>query len=142
MSLNPNHPQVLGLYAMLLGAIGRTDDAIAMAQSAIRRDPYHPEWLYDSLGEICWGRRALRRGYRCLSEAPGRGRSGWSPTSLVVSPTSDATRKRTCMPGPSSTTFLKGGPQKRSSSEALTRLLHEHDKLHLLEGYKKAGLVS
>jgi Tfp pilus assembly protein PilF len=52
LKINPNNTRLLGWYCLFLGATGKTDDAVMIVESAIRRDPLHPEWLYDTLGAI------------------------------------------------------------------------------------------
>jgi adenylate cyclase len=54
LRLNPNDTLNISEYCQFLGYMGKTDEAVAKLESALRRDPFHSELLFDTLGGIYW----------------------------------------------------------------------------------------
>jgi len=52
IDLNPNDVTFLGIYALWLGYVGRSEEALATIKEAIRRDPHGQEWFWDIEGII------------------------------------------------------------------------------------------
>ena len=50
VTLSPNSPNILALFAMTLKSVGRVDEALTMIEKAIRLNPMPPEWYLHELG--------------------------------------------------------------------------------------------
>jgi TolB-like protein/Tfp pilus assembly protein PilF len=76
MALDPADPHVLGGGATLLGNLGRLDEALALEEALVRRDPVFVTALFNLAGDQRFAGRldAAIASYRTvLSLAPGRG---------------------------------------------------------------------
>lgn len=140
MRLNSNQSRILGEYCTFLGNSGQTDEAVAMAQSAILRDPYHPEWLYDALGEAYW----LGGRYEEAISAYGKlmAKPYWVHCDLACC---YAYLGRVEEAKVHVQAFRDGMPEDWSAEDEVDweqgRLRYEADKKHHLEGWRKAGLI-
>ncbi len=54
LKLNPNDTNVMCDLADLLGYAGRTEEAEALLQTAMRLDPLHPDWIRWNMAWIQW----------------------------------------------------------------------------------------
>ena len=54
---NPNDPWTLGAKGLVLGRVGRHDDAIACIERALRLDPFYPDWMFDILAFEFYAKR-------------------------------------------------------------------------------------
>ena len=57
LELDPAPPTVLGNSSMLLKSLGRLDEAIALDEETVRRDPVNTAWLFNLAAAKHWGDR-------------------------------------------------------------------------------------
>jgi adenylate cyclase len=140
LKINPNNTRILGWYCLFLGVTGQTDNAVSIVESAIRRDPLHPEWLHDILGEVCWigGRyQDAISAYAKLRVFPFWVHGILAPCYAYLDRDEEAQVHAKAFKN-----GLPVGATIESETEYwMMRLKNEPDKSKFLEGWRKSGII-
>jgi TolB-like protein len=141
LKINPNNTNLLGWYGSFLGVTGQTEKALSVVGSAIRRDPLHPEWLYDVLGEVCW----LGGLYKDAIAAYAKLRTmpNWVHSILAACYAFLGREEQAQFHASAFKDTLVGNDTVESEIEYwMTRIQNEDDKFRFLEGWRKAGIIN
>lgn len=139
-ALNPNDSTILGHRSMMLANIGKFEEAIECAQSAIRRDPYCPEWVVDCLGEAYFLARQYENAistYERLNSTPF-----WVHGQLAACCACIGDEEKARYHAQMMRDAAPEGREIQNEIEwAQIRIKHQVDKEHYLEAYRRAGLI-
>ncbi len=140
LKINPNSTSLLGKYGNFLGVTGQNKKALSVLESAIRRDPLHPDWLYDALGEVYWLGALYQdsiAAYEKLRTCPY-----WVHSILASCYAFLGHDEKAQVHASAFKDALIGNDTVESELEYwMTRFQHEDDKSRFLEGWRKAGIV-
>ena len=140
LKINPNSTSLLGKYGNFLGVTGQTEKALSVLEAAIRRDPLHPDWLYDALGEVLWlagNYQGAISAYEKLSTCPY-----WVHSILASCYAFLGRDEKARVHARAFKDTLIGKYTVESELEYwMTRLKLEEDRSRIREGWRKAGII-
>lgn len=136
LRINPNHADTMVNMAGLRVLQGRPDDAVELAESAVRLNPYPPGWYYWDLGFAYYAAGHYSLAVTILrKEEVGR-----LPAKRILA-ASLAQLGQLAEAQEEVRRFLKINPGFRASLWAATQhFRRDEDRQHFVEGYIKAGL--
>jgi TolB-like protein/class 3 adenylate cyclase len=134
-ALNPNDANGLAMMGSNLCSVGRAEEAVTLIRSAMRLNPFHPEWYWSGLGIACY---AARR-YEDALDAQRRLLSHGRPWDLARFAACYAQLGRLDEARAQAAELLRLKPDFRLSSVVLY-YKDPADALHVLDGMRKAGL--
>ncbi|MGE0283523.1 MAG: winged helix-turn-helix domain-containing tetratricopeptide repeat protein [Rhizobiaceae bacterium] len=136
LRINPNHADTLANMADLRVLQGQPDDAIELAERALRLNPYPPGWYYWNLGFAYYAARHYAQAVRVLrKEEVGR-----LPAKRILA-ASLAQLGQLNEAHDEARRFLEINPGFLASHWADTQpFKRDEDRQHFVDGYVKAGL--
>ena len=136
LRINPNHADTLANMAGLRVLQGQPDDAIELAENALRLNPYPPGWYYWDLGFAYYAAGHYTQAVRVLrKEEVGR-----LPAKRILA-SSLAQLGQLTEAHEEACRFLEINPGFLASRWAATQpFRRDEDRQHFVDGYIKAGL--
>jgi adenylate cyclase len=83
VSLNPTNARIVTMYCAWLGFVGRMDEALAMLEESLRRDPFATEWYWECRSATLMEARRYDEAIQSL--APMRHKLVWNHYLLAAS---------------------------------------------------------
>ena len=155
LAMNPNDADVIAKMGYILPILGKSEEAIVLAERAVHLNPYHPDWYRTFQGFACFSARRYDEAINAFN------RSGkmyyeddaWKAAAIAHKGQTDKAEhvmqsllisagKNPWWQG----TFESGVKIEDDSTGLLTYMYHMYpfknsaDSEHLLEGLRKAGL--
>jgi adenylate cyclase len=155
IAMNPNDADVIAKMGYILPILGRSEEAIELAERAVRLNPYHPDWYRTFHGFACFSAQRYTEAIDAFT------RSGkmyyeddaWKAAALAHNGQIDKARQvmQSLLTAAGVNpwwqgTFKSGVTIEGDSTGLLTYMYHMYpfknsaDCEHLLEGLRKAGL--
>jgi TolB-like protein/cytochrome c-type biogenesis protein CcmH/NrfG len=155
LAMNPNDADVIAKMGYILPILGKSEEAIVLAERAVRLNPYHPDWYRTFQGFACFSARRYDDAINAFS------RSGkmyyeddaWKAAALAhkgqIDKAGNVMQSLLTSAGENpwwQGTFESGVKIEDDSTGLLTYMYHMYpfknsaDSEHLLEGLRKAGL--
>ena len=146
VELNPNDAIAIAILGKVINLLGRPKEAVQWIEKAIRLDPYHPDWMFDILGQALYMSRRYEAActtFKRMKQPPY-----WVFVEIAacygqlerhdeardaIAAFEDAVERERSEGNPRASMDL-------AVREARTFYKNQEDTDHWLEGYRKAGL--
>ena len=67
--MNPNDADVIAKMGYILPILGKSEEAIVLAERAVRLNPYHPDWYRTFQGFACFSARRYDEAINAFSRS-------------------------------------------------------------------------